>query len=283
LTNLIQSGDIVLLISEDNKRFYTKVRPDHLQHTHQGIIAHNDLLGQPAGRKVTTNTGHRYTVVEPSLPELMKGVSRNTQIVYPKDAGRIIFNLNIYAGRRVIEAGSGSGSLTMALARFVAPTGRVYSYEIRPEIQQNARANIDRAGLSDYVDFKLRDIEAGFAETEVDALFLDVREPWRYLPQAKAALKAGGFFGAILPTTNQVSELLVGLKQHDFGGVEVEELLVRRYKPIPGRLRPEDSMVAHTGYLIFARNINLDIAPTARQRKIDWLAGANNEESDTEA
>jgi tRNA (adenine57-N1/adenine58-N1)-methyltransferase len=204
---MARANDTVLLISEDGKKFYTRLTPGWRQHTHQGIIDHDDIIGQPLGRRLISSTGHNFLVVEPSLDELMKEVRRKSQIIYPKEAGRIIFKLNIYPGRRVVEAGSGSGALTIALARLVAPTGRVYSYELRPEMLENAQTNVDKAGLSEYVEFKQRDISEGFAETGVDALFLDVREPWLYLGQAKAALKSSGFFGAIVPTTNQVIEL----------------------------------------------------------------------------
>lgn len=262
-----QANDTVLLISEDGKKFYTRLIPGYRQHTHQGIVDHDQVIGQPLGRQISSTTGHTYLVVEPSLEELVKAVKRNTQIVYPKEAGRIIFKLNIYAGRRVIEAGTGSGALTLALARLVTPGGRVYSYETRAEMLDNARANLEKAGLAEAVEFKLRNINQGFDETGVDALFLDVREPWLYLAQAKAALKQSGFFGALVPTTNQVSELLLALKEHNFGGLEVEENFIRVYKPIPGRLRPNDMMVGHTGYLIFARNIAAAIFPEPRSRR----------------
>jgi tRNA (adenine57-N1/adenine58-N1)-methyltransferase len=185
-------------------------------------------------------------------------VRRNTQIVYPKEAGYILLKMNLYSGQRVIEAGSGSGALTLAMARAVAPHGRVYSYESRPEMQSNAMRNLQRVGLSDYVEFKLRDIAAGFDETGVDALFLDVRTPWDYLGPAYRALKGGGFFGALVPTTNQVSDIVAGLEANHFGDIEVEELLLRAYKPVPERLRPADTMVGHTGYLIFARKIETE-------------------------
>jgi tRNA (adenine57-N1/adenine58-N1)-methyltransferase len=262
-----QPGDTVLLISEDGKRFYTRLKTGHRQHTHQGIIEHDQLIGHPLGRKITSTTGHVYTVIEPSLAELMKEVNRKTAIIYPKEAGRIIFKLNIYPGRRVIEAGTGSGALTMALARFTAPTGRVYSYEAQPDLLENAKSNIEKAGLADAVEFKLQNISEGFNETNVDSLFLDVKEPWKYIPQAKAALKPSGFFGAILPTTNQISELLIALKTNHFGGVEVEENFLRAYKTNPGRLRPKDVMVGHTGYLVFARNVEAQLMPERNRRK----------------
>jgi tRNA (adenine57-N1/adenine58-N1)-methyltransferase len=267
MSHVAQVDDLVLLISEDGKRFFTRLRPGLQQHTHQGILKHDQIIGQPLGRRVASTTGHTYAVLEPSLAEMIKEVKRNTQIIYPKEAGRIILKLNIYPGRRVIEAGTGSGALTMLLARLVGPAGRVYSYEAREEMLANARANLEKVGLAATVEFKLRNISQGFDETNVDALFLDVREPWLYLAQAKAALKQSGFFGAIVPTTNQISELLIGLKQHDFGGIEVEENLQRVYKAVPGRLRPNDIMVGHTGYLIFARSVAPDTFPEPRPGK----------------
>jgi len=274
----VQPHDTVLLISEDGKKFYTKLAPGRRQHTHQGIIDHDDLIGQPLGRTLTSSTGHSFLVVEPSLTDLMKEVKRKTQIIYPKEAGRIIFKLNIYPGRRVIEAGTGSGALTLALARFVAPTGRVYSYELRPEMLENARNNIGKANLADFVELTERDISEGFDETNVDALFLDVRTPEIYLAQAKAALKPSGFFGAIVPTTNQISALLKGLKYHDFGGVEVEENFLRTYKPVSNRLRPHDVMVGHTGYLVFARNISPEKFPEERRGAFRRKARAEADE-----
>jgi tRNA (adenine57-N1/adenine58-N1)-methyltransferase len=201
----VQANETVLLISEDGKKFYTKLTPGWRQHTHQGIIDHDDLIGQPLGRKLISSTGHQFVVVEPSLAELMKEVKRRSQIIYPKEAGRIIFKLNIYPGRRVIEAGSGSGALTLALARFVAPTGRVYSYELRPDMLVVARTNVDKAGLLDFVEFKQRDISDGFDETGVDAVFLDVREPWVYLPRVKAALKNTVFLEPLCPPPTRLA------------------------------------------------------------------------------
>ncbi len=265
--SVAQAEDIVMLISEDGKRFFVRLMPGYRQHTHQGIVDHDWLIGQPLGRKVISTTGHAYLVLEPALDEVIRSIKRNTQIVYPKEAGRIIFKLNIYPGRRVIEAGSGSGALTLALARYVTPGGRVYSYEARLEMLQNARTNLEQASLAGSVEFKQRNIREGFDETEVDALFLDVREPWRFLAQARAALKPGGFFGAIVPTTNQVSSLLAGLETHDFGGAEIEEILIRPYKPVADRLRPGDLMVGHTGFLVFARCVEPGAYPVPRPRR----------------
>jgi len=140
----------------------------------------------------------------------------------------------------------------------VRPEGHIYTYESRLEMLEVARRNVTRLGLEPYVTFTQRDITAGFDQHDADAVFLDVREPWDYLPQVHAALKGGGFFGALVPTTNQVTELLEGLAHNAFGFVQVDELLLRSYKAVPARLRPMDRMVAHTGYLIFARALLLE-------------------------
>jgi tRNA (adenine57-N1/adenine58-N1)-methyltransferase len=133
----------------------------------------------------------------------------------------------------------------------------VYSYEVRPDILALARKNLEAVGLAENVALVEADIAEGFGQTDVDAVFLDVRRPWDYLTHVDAALKDSGFFGAIVPTTNQVSELVRGLEaEQTFGYIEVEELLLRPLKAVPNRLRPVDRMVAHTGYLIFARKVS---------------------------
>jgi tRNA (adenine57-N1/adenine58-N1)-methyltransferase len=248
-------GDLVFFVARDYKRFIVQLEPGGELHTHRGIIRHDDIIGRPLGREVLSHLGRPFLVLEPSTHDLIRDIRRTSQIVFPQDASYLLIRLNVHPGVTVIEAGTGSGAFTLALARTVMPTGRVYSYEMREDMLNLATRNMDKVGLLPYVDLKLRDIEAGFDEIGVDSLFLDVRTPWLYLDQAWAALKGGGFFGAILPTTNQVVELLRHLPEHGFGYPEVEEVLLRPYKAVPGRFRPMDRMVAHTGFLIFARRI----------------------------
>ncbi|GAB7078675.1 hypothetical protein JCM14635_03480 [Megalodesulfovibrio paquesii] len=161
--------------------------------------------------------------------------------------------LGIGPGIRVIEAGSGSGSLTLALSWFCGPTGQVYTYEARPEFAKLCARNLAWAGVGENVTQHVKDIAEGFDQTGVDALFLDVRTPWDYLEHAAAAVAPGATLGFLLPVTNQVSRLVEALERGPFAGIEVMELLVRRWKPVPDRLRPDDRMVAHTGFLVFAR------------------------------
>jgi tRNA (adenine57-N1/adenine58-N1)-methyltransferase catalytic subunit len=252
-TTHTQEFDLVLLMVAGQKRYLITLRKGQQLHTHLGIFAHDAMIGQPWGTLVLSTLEQPGLVLEPSLSDLMTHVKRGTQIIYPKDAAYLVHRMNLRAGARVVEAGTGSGVLTTALAWAVAPMGKVYSYEVRPDTYQLARRNLERVGLLPYVEMSLGSIDEGFRQQGVDALFLDVRTPWEFLGAARAALKPGGFFASLIPTTNQVSDLLTGLDAHGFGDVAVEELLLRAYKPIPERLRPDDNMNGHTGYLVFAR------------------------------
>lgn len=259
--HVAQENDLVLLIGQDRKQFVMRLVAGGQLQTHRGCLNHDDLLGHPLGREVHSHLGYPFVILQPSTSDLINQLKRTTQIMYPKDIGYALVKLSVTPGDRVIEAGTGSGGLTLALCRTVGPDGRVYSYELRPDILNLARKNLEALGLTDCVELKLRDIAEGFDEVGVDAVFLDVRRPWAYLSQVTAALKDSGFFGAILPTANQVSELVRSLEeQRAFGHIEVEEVLVRPYKAVPDRLRPMDRMVAHTGYLVFARKVQFEIS-----------------------
>jgi tRNA (adenine57-N1/adenine58-N1)-methyltransferase len=218
-------------------------------------VAHDDLIGLEWGARTRTHLGVPLLLLRPSTDDLVRNLKRSTQIVYPKDAGYILLKMSIGPGCRVIEAGTGSGGLTLVLAQAVHPHGCVISYDSRRDRQQLARRNLQQLGLAEIVSFKERDIAEGFDERGVDALFLDLPNPWDYLGQAHVALTGGGFLGSILPTANQVISLTAALDNADFGLVEVEELLLRPYKTASARLRPEDRMTPHTGYLVFGRKL----------------------------
>ncbi|MDX1379258.1 MAG: tRNA (adenine-N1)-methyltransferase, partial [Anaerolineales bacterium] len=218
-------------------------------------LMHDDLIGKPWGTQVFSHKGSPFFLLQPSLADLLTNITRTTQILYPKDIGFILLSLGVGPGQRVIEAGTGSGSMTTALAYAVGKEGRVISYEVKPDVQNLAHKNLNRYGLASRVDFKLRDIENGFDETDVDSVFLDVPNPHDYVGQVRAALKPGGFLCLLVPTVNQVEKTLYALRRGNFAFREVCEILLRYFKPEPSRLRPTDRMVAHTGYLVFARRI----------------------------
>ena len=250
-----RAGDIAQLVGLRHKHFIITLAEGAKFETHRGVLLHDDLIGKPWGTQVFSHLGAPFFLLQPSLADLLTDLPRTTQILYPKDIGFILVTMGVGPGKKIMEAGTGSGSMTIALAYAVGAEGRVISYEIKPDAQNLAKKNLERVGLASRVDFKLRDIQGGFDETDADALFLDLPNPFDYIPQVRAALKPGGFLCSLLPTVNQVEQLLIALRREHFAFVEVCEVLVRYYQAEPSRLRPTDRMVAHTGFLIFARRI----------------------------
>jgi tRNA (adenine57-N1/adenine58-N1)-methyltransferase len=267
-----QYGDIVALVGLRHKHFLVQLKQDAIFQSHRGIIKHADLIGLPWGSQVFSHLGSPFFIMQPSLGDLLRETRRMTQILYPKDIGFLLINMGIGPGQHVIEAGTGSGALTTALAFSVGKEGKVFSYDMRADFQKLAKENLTWIGLEDRVTFKIADIANGFDETEIDALFLDVPNPFDYMSQVKKALKSGGFFGCILPTTNQVSILLTALRHELFAFIDVCEVMLRYYQAEADRFRPTDRMVAHTGYLIFARPVLPSIGEIDKTLLIDNTA-----------
>jgi tRNA (adenine57-N1/adenine58-N1)-methyltransferase len=274
------AGDLIQLVGLRHKHFILTLAEEGELQTHRGVIKHSDLIGRPWGSQVFSHMGAPFFLLQPSLADILNELPRNTQIMYPKDIGYILITMGVGPGQHVMEAGSGSGSMTIALAHAVGAEGRVTSYEVRPDMQNLARKNVSRLGLESRVDFKLRDIVEGFDETDADAFFLDVPNPFDYIGQVRAALKPGGFLCSLVPTVNQVEELLHALRREHFAFLEVCEIFLRYFKPEPRRLRPTDRMVAHTGFLIFGRKITLSDDPRGKELLAE--VGADKQEDRSE-
>ena len=257
-STLLKDGDLIQLVGKKHKYYFLKLKEGQKLQTHKGIILHDEIIGKPWGTRIKSHLGNPFYVFQPSIADMLTDIPRNTQIMYPKDIGYILMRMGIEYGQHVIEAGTGSGAFTSALALRVGNEGKVYSYEQRLDSQSQAKKNLNRFGLLERVDLKLRDITEGFDEEGVDALFLDVKTPYDYISQVRKALKIGGYFGAILPTANQVIRLIETLKRYDFAFIEVVETSLRYYRAEPERFRPVDRMVAHTGFLLFARPVDRD-------------------------
>jgi tRNA (adenine57-N1/adenine58-N1)-methyltransferase catalytic subunit len=254
-TSTARDGDLAQLVGLTHKHFILTLKEGGDFQSHRGVLKHDDLIGKPWGSQVFSHTGAPFFLLQPSIADLLNELPRTTQILYPKDIGYILIQMGVSHGQTVMEAGTGSGSMTTALAAAVGVEGRVISYEQKQDVQNLARKNLERVGLAERVEFKLRDIQEGFDETDADAFFLDVQNPFDYIPQVRNALKTGGFFSTLLPTFNQVEKVLNALRKNNFAFVEVCELMLRYYRTNPSRLRPADRMVAHTGFLVFARKI----------------------------
>ena len=255
--SVTNEGDLVMLFALQHTRFILKLKHGDVFQSHRGIFRHDDLIGKPWGSRVSSHLGKPFLLLQPSLSDVLLEMPRVTQVIYPKEVGFIIVNLGIGPGKHVLEAGTGSGGLTAALAFYVGVEGHVTSYEIRPDVQKIAETNLQKLGLDDRVTFRLADIENGFEEKNMDAIFLDVQNPYDYILQVRNSLKAGGFFGCLLPTTNQVTRLISALREYSFGFIEICEILLRYFKAEPERFRPVDRMVAHTGYLLFCRLVDI--------------------------
>ena len=247
----ITDNSWVLIYFKEGRTYVTPISKEAL-HTNEGIIPLNRLVGKEYGIKGRTQLGIEYVVSRPTLTDLLKTFERKTQVVYPKDMGLIILLADIGPGSRVVEAGTGSGFLTAVLANFVRPDGKVFTYELRQEFQEIAMKNLSSIGLNRYVVFKLKDVRKGIDEKEVDAVVLDMPDPWNVAEAAYSSLRSGGRVVCFLPTINQVEKTYDALRRKGFIMVEAREILERCYKVKRGETRPEMFMVGHTGYILSA-------------------------------
>ncbi len=252
---VVREGDMVILFGEDGRRIAARAGEGR-KGTHFGEVDMATVVGVLYGRAIETNLGRPVYVLPMTLQDHIQALKRRTQIIYPKDLGTILVKLGIGNGSRVLECGTGSGALTTALAWMVGPAGRVYTYEREAAFSERAAYNLRRSRLIDRVELKIRDLEtAGVDECDVDAVFLDVREPPAILEVVTRALVPGGVLGVLVPTANQVSQVIEALQGAPYVDVEVLETFERKYKVNAQRLRPEDRMIGHTGYLLFARRV----------------------------
>jgi len=250
---VIKSGDCVLLVSPDNKTFLVDIRDGKVFSTHLGNLNLGDAIGKRYGESIPTQLGKQFFLLDPTLEDRMMKAKRLTQIIYPKDAALIVLKTGILSGFRVIECGVGSGALTMALSNAVFPNGRVYSYDRREDFLDNAMRNVRDAGFGELVEFKLRDVENGFDETDVDVVMLDLPSPWEGVRPAARSIRGGGRIASISPTFNQVEKTVESLNNEGFIKLETLEILIRQFLVRSGKTRPFERMVSHTGFLTFGR------------------------------
>ena len=222
-------------------------------HTHKGYVKIDDLIGKPFGDTLQSSLGSQFIALKPLLPDFIMKSSRNTQITYPKDAALITMFSGIGPGSRVVESGTGTGALTTALAHYVKPNGKIYTYERREEFQKNAEKNLRRFNLLDYVELKSGDITTGIEEQNIDAIILDLATPWLVIPHAYQALKPSGTIVSFSPTIDQVVKTTEVLREHNFILIETFECIMRAMQVERGKTRPCTLITGHTGYITHAR------------------------------
>lgn len=247
----IDSEADILLYLDSKRQYLVKARGEF--HTHKGVVRLEELLGKPYGSKIESSIGVAFHALKPLPKDYAVKFARRTQIIYPKDMALIVLYAGVGPGCRVVEAGTGSAALTSLLAHHVKPSGHVYSYEIRGELLEEARKNLERAGVAEYVTLKEGDVTKRIDERNVDAVILDMATPWLVVDKAWEALKPSGVFASFSPTVEQVVRTVEALKRGNFTYIETFECLLRRYQVEAGRTRPETLAIAHTGYLTFAR------------------------------
>ena len=254
-------GEVILLVDKVGRRHRVKLRAGERHSIHSGLVHHDDLIGRPEGVVVSTQMGARLLAVRPTFAEQVTGRRRQAQPIYPKDLGAILVTADVHPGAQVIEAGTGTGALTLAALRAVGPQGAVVSYESREEFLEAARRGIVESlgALPANLTLKLGDVYEGVDERDMDRVLLDLPEPWQAAPAAKSALRPGGIVFAHCPNVSQVQRFFDCLRElRGFGMLEAFEVLQRGWTVRGRSMRPSHRMVAHTGFLCFARRLAED-------------------------
>jgi tRNA (adenine57-N1/adenine58-N1)-methyltransferase catalytic subunit len=251
-----RSGDRVILLDGKGRRYLVRLEAGAAFHYHGGAVPHDLMIGSEEGTTVHSSTGASLVCFRPRLVDFILKMGRGAQVIYPKDLGPILVYADVYAGARVLEAGTGSGALTMALARTVGAEGRVVSYEVRPEFHEVARQNLEQffGKVPAWVDLRLSDVRDAAADPQrFHRAILDVPSPWAVLSEVSEVLMSGGLLCAYLPTTGQVQELARALEGGGFAEVENFEVMLRTWHVTPRSVRPDHRMIAHTGFITVAR------------------------------
>jgi tRNA (adenine57-N1/adenine58-N1)-methyltransferase len=251
----LEAGERVLLIDAKDRRYLITLVAGATFHTHAGVVAHDDLIGVAEGSAVAGSTGRAFLVLRPTLSDVVLKMPRGAQVIYPKDLGAILIAADIAPGQRVLEAGVGSGALSMTVLRAGAS---VVGYELREDFAERARANVTAAlGPDAPYRVEIRDVTEGIDETGLDRVLLDMPEPHKVVAAAAAALRPGGILLSYLPTINQTALLRQALDEPDapFGLAETQEVMRRTWHIEARSVRPDHRMVGHTGFLTTARRL----------------------------
>ncbi|MFQ5580687.1 MAG: tRNA (adenine-N1)-methyltransferase [Nitrospiria bacterium] len=257
---ILASGDLIHLINHKGQAYPLKLKTGASFGFSGEKILHDDIIGQEDGTEVTFSRGTRFLAFKPTMAEFTLHMPRGAQILYPKDLALIPVWADVYPGATIIEAGIGSGALTLFLLQAVGEKGRVISYEIRDDFARRATANIEtfmgKSLTQERLLLREKNIYEGILEESVDRIILDLPEPYKVVPHAASSLRSGGIFLSFLPTVPQVERVIESLRRAKvFESIETFETLLRPWN-INGRsVRPSLRMVGHSGFITTARRV----------------------------
>jgi tRNA (adenine57-N1/adenine58-N1)-methyltransferase len=258
----LEAGERVLLQDAKGRRYLITLVAERVFHTHRGRLAHDELIGRPEGRTVRTDLGQRLLVLRPTLADWVEKMPRGAQVIYPRMLAQLLMAADIRPGLRVVEAGAGSGALSIALLQALAPDGRLVSFELRPEFAAQALANVEGwfGKVPEAWQLREGDVADGLAAMAgqgLDRVVLDLLDPWTVVPAAAGALAPGGSLVCFVATVPQVMRTVEALEGQAgaFAVVETSEALFRPWHVDGLAVRPEHRMIGHTGFLVGARRV----------------------------
>jgi tRNA (adenine57-N1/adenine58-N1)-methyltransferase len=246
-------ADRLVLLEPSGRKHLVALDRDTVQVPRVGVVR-ADVLRASVGRRWTVG-GRSFLVLTPSIRDVVGTIRRKAQIVGPKDAASVVWNCDLKAGDLVVEVGTGSGALTLALAHAVGPAGRVVTYDVRPEFLDVAKSNLSAAGLDGRVQFKVGDARGGIPDRDADAVVVDVPDPWETVGTAAKALRPCGHFASFSPNVEQVNRTVAALRTETFVEIRTVEIIEREIEAHESGTHPSFAPLGHTGYLTFARRV----------------------------
>lgn len=254
---LLKDGEVIILVDAKGRQYLRTLQAGKSATLREHSVVHDKIIGRSEGSLVSQTEKDYLLVFRPTLAEYTLKMPRGAQVIYPKDAALVIIWADIFPGAKVVEAGTGSGALTMALLRSVGEKGTVISYEQKPEFAKVALANIQKfLGPSPNLVLKEADIYEGIEERGADRIILDLTQPWLVVPHAAQCLKDGGIFLSFSPHVSQCQMTVQALNASgQFLVKETVELLLRPWVIAERVNRPAHRMVGHTGFITVARKL----------------------------
>lgn len=260
----IKQNSPVLFYFNNSKKWLATIAKKESLHTHIGVIKHSEAMGKEYGSRLITNKDKYVYLLKPTMFDYVMKIQHGTQIVYPKDIGYIIARAGISSGQKVLEIGTGSGSLTSFVASIVKPRGHVHTFDVDENFMKIAEKNIRKAGVLKYVTQYCMDLKTvkKMPLSDMDVALIDLGDPWTVIPQVRKMLKGSGSIFAICPTMNQLEKLTTSLAENEFTDIESTEHILRTIEAREGKTRHSFQGIGHTTYLCFARKAFFERKPT---------------------